>query len=247
MPRRRRSYCPGIPVHVVQRGVNRQPSFFSDQDRRLYLTTLGTMCERFGVAIHAYVLMTNHVHLLLTPSSVDGISRAIQSLGRVYVRDVNDRIGRTGTLWEGRHRDSLIDSDRYLLACQRYIEMNPVRAAIVDAPEAYAWSSYRENRSGNPAGLLSPHALYLGLGSTPASRSEAYRRLFEREESACVEAFRKGVRRSYPVGDEQFLNRLKALGVPLGRALRGRPLDPDPVEDPGAGVRKDALAEEVPE
>ncbi|HSG89328.1 MAG TPA: transposase [Pseudomonadales bacterium] len=224
MPRRPRAYWSDIPVHVVQRGVNRQPCFFADGDRRLYLDTLGTMCRRFDVDLHAFVLMTNHVHLLLTPSNPEGISRVMQGLGRIYVRRVNDRVERTGTLWEGRHRDSLIDCDRYLLACHRYIEMNPVRAGMVMDPGAYPWSSHRQNLSGSPAGNLVPHSIYLGLGSTAAARSAAYRSMFGIEDDDAVEAFREGLRRAYPVGGRAFLERLRDLGLRIGRAEAGRPL-----------------------
>ena len=222
MPRRPRSYHPGIPVHVVQRGVNRQQCFFSDDDRELYVRTLARMCDRYRVALHAYALMTNHVHLLLTPDHEEGVSRVMQGLGRVYVQTVNQRVGRTGTLWEGRHRDSLIDSDRYLLACHRYIEMNPVRAGMVDAPMEYPWSSHLTNRTGAPTAPLTPHVTYLGLGTSRTSRADAYARLFETETDAAEEGLREGMRRGYPVGSGPFLRELERLGIPIA------PEDRDP-------------------
>ncbi len=200
MPRPRRSYAPGIPVHVVQRGVNRQACFFADEDRALYLETLGAMCWRFAVDLHAYVLMTNHVHLLMTPATTTGVSRLMQGLGRIYVRRVNDRIGRTGTLWEGRHRESLIATDRYLLACHRYIELNPVRAGMVRHPADYPWSSHRANASGESDGLLEPHPTYLGLSSDAPGRRKAYLRMFECDVDRDTEAFREGIRRRRSVG-----------------------------------------------
>jgi putative transposase len=218
--------------------VNRQTCFFADTDRALYIATLADMCARFAVSLHAFVLMTNHAHLLMTPTTTWGISRVMQGLGRIYVRRVNDRLDRTGTLWEGRHRDSLVDSDRYLLACQRYIEMNPVRAGIVHSPEEYVWSSHRANLSGAPASPLRPHAVYLGLGSTPAARNRAYSSLFEIEDDDAVQAFRDGIRRRFPVGDGGFLERLRGLGVTLGEPRGGRPSAPDTSDAGrvGAGV-----------
>lgn len=209
MPRPPRTYQPGIPVHVVQRGVNRQPCFFGDQDRRLYVETLARMCWRFAVDLHAYVLMTNHVHLLLTPSTPNGVSSVMQGLGRIYVRRVNDRIGRTGTLWEGRHRESLIQADRYLLACHRYIETNPVRASMVLQASDYPWSSHVANASGAPTGPLTPHPTYLGLASTPQGRRAAYLRLFESAEESGVERFREGIQRRAPLGDECFVEEVR--------------------------------------
>jgi len=129
MPRKPRMYIGGLPCHVIQRGNNRDACFYSDQDYQFYLYQLGEVCRRYSVQLHAYVLMTNHSHLLMTPKDEWGISRVMQSLGRCYVQYINKTYRRTGTLWEGRHKSSLVDADRYLLACYRYIELNPVRAA----------------------------------------------------------------------------------------------------------------------
>ena len=205
MPRPPRTYQPGVPVHVVQRGVNRQPCFFCEDDRVLYLDTLASVCWRFAVELHAFVLMTNHVHLLMTPSTSTGISQLMQALGRVYVRRVNDRHRRTGTLWEGRHRESLIQADRYLLACHRYIECNPVRALMVPVPEEYRWSSYSANASGSPTGMLVPHPTYLSLAVDPEDRGQAYRRLFAADGGDDTERFRAGIRRRAPLGDDVFV------------------------------------------
>jgi len=141
MPRKPRFYLPDVPAHVIQRGNNRQAVFFSDDDYRAYLGWLKEGAVRRGCAIHAYVLMTNHVHLLVTPEARESISRTIQYVGRRYVTYVNHQYGRSGTLWEGRHKGSTISSDAYLLACSRYIELNPVRAGMVEAPGDYLWSS----------------------------------------------------------------------------------------------------------
>ena len=134
MPRMPRVVVPGLPLHVIQRGNNRQAIFFTDQDYTRFHTDLRTASERFDCVINAYVYMTNHVHLLVTPSARRGISRMMQSVGRRYVRYINDAYNRSGTLWEGPFKSALVDSDRYLLVCSRYIEMNPVRARMTDLP-----------------------------------------------------------------------------------------------------------------
>lgn len=159
-------YLAGIPCHVVQRGNNRQVCFFASEDYQFYLECLGDACGKYHVVCHAYVLMTNHVHLLLSPSSAEGISLLMQSIGRRYVQYVNKRYRRCGTLWESRHKASLIDAENYLLSCYRYIELNPVVAGIVDHPGAYQWSSYQVNAWGGAGDeLISPHELYLSLGN----------------------------------------------------------------------------------
>lgn len=170
MPRMPRVVVPGLPLHVIQRGNNRQAIFFRGQDYDRFHTDLRAASERFDCVIHAYVYMTNHVHLLVTPSTRQGISRMMQSVGRRYVRYINDEYNRSGTLWEGRFKSALVDSDRYLLVCSRYIEMNPVRACITDLPQDYRWSSYHHNALGKADPMLSPHALYQALGIGPAER-----------------------------------------------------------------------------
>jgi len=148
MPRKPRFYLPGIPAHVIQRGNSRQAVFFSDEDYTAYLDWLKEGAEKHGCAIHAYVLMTNHVHLLMTPQTREAISKTIQFVGRHYVTYINHVYGRSGTLWEGRHKGCLISSEEYLFSCMRYIEMNPVRAGMVETPAEYPWSSYRWNATG---------------------------------------------------------------------------------------------------
>ena len=149
MPRQLRYNLPGIPQHVIQRGNNRQATFFSDEDYMRYLADLKSACDQHQCEVHAYVLMTNHVHLLMTPHNGDGIAKTMQSLGRRYVVYINQTYRRTGTLWEGRYKAALIDSENYLLTCYRYIELNPVRAeGMVDHPGKYRWSSYRANALG---------------------------------------------------------------------------------------------------
>jgi len=145
MPRKPRMYLAGVPCHVVQRGNNRDACFFTDDDYQLYRETLRDACRSYRVDVHAYVLMTNHVHLLMTPQTIEGISRVMQSLGRRYVQYVNRSYQRVGTLWESRHKASLVDAKNYLLACYRYIELNPVAAGMVEHPGDYRWSSFTCN------------------------------------------------------------------------------------------------------
>ncbi|WP_374384680.1 transposase [Dongia sp.] len=178
MARLGRYFLKDVPLHVIQRGKNREPVFFDGEDYQLYLGWLGEAAAANGVRIHAYVLMTNHVHLLLSPSDADGLPRAMQSLGRRYVGHVNRTYRRSGTLWEGRYRAAPIEADAYLLACQRYIELNPVRARMTRQPSAYPWSSYRAHATGEENPLLTDHPIYLALGRQPAARHQAYRQLF---------------------------------------------------------------------
>ena len=168
VPRKPRFYVPDIPVHVVPRGNDRQAVFYGDADYQAYRHWLREGAQRYGNAIHAYVLMTNHVHLLLSPSGKDSIVRLTQYLGRHYVMYVNYTYGRTGTLWEGRYKASLIQEEAYLLACYRYVELNPVRAEMVNGPSQYRWSSYHHNALGKKDPIVTPHRLYNAL-----SRSDA--------------------------------------------------------------------------
>jgi putative transposase len=179
MPRQPRLDIAGIPQHVVQRGNNRQPCFLREQDYRCYLQLLREACLQEHCLIHAYALMTNHVHLLITPSAKGALSRCMQSLGRRYVTYFNNTYHRTGTLWEGRYKASLVDNQTYLLTCYRYIELNPVRAAMVASPEDYPWSSFHANALGVSDPLIHPHAEYLGLGTDAQQRQMAYRALFK--------------------------------------------------------------------
>ena len=156
MPRKPRFYVPGLPVHAVQRGHSREPVFYEDADYQAYLGWLREGAERYGNAIHAYVLMTNHIHILVTPKDKDGISRMMQYVGRRYVPYINYHYGTSGTIWEGRYKASLVQEDGYLLTCMRYIELNPVRANMVAHPREYRWSSYRTNGAGREIRSLPP-------------------------------------------------------------------------------------------
>jgi len=212
MPRMPRPIVPGQPLHLIQRGHNRSASFHDRHDFAFYLRVLTEESRRAGCAIHAYVLMTNHVHLLITPDSKDGPARMMQRLGRRYVRYFNKRRGRTGTLWEGRYRSTLVDSDRYLLACSRYIELNPVRAGIVADPAAYGWSSYRCNATGRPDPLITPHATYRALAPGADERRAAYRALFDAPlERATLDAIRDAAKSGAVLGTARFREQLEAV------------------------------------
>jgi len=179
MARLPRLIVPGVPMHIIQRGNNREACFFSDQDYTVYLDKLKDYSKKYDVSVHAYVLMTNHVHLLVTPHTDHGISHLMQSLGRYYVRYINSVYDRTGTLWEGRFKSTLVSDERYLLTVSRYIELNPVRANMADDPTQYPWSSYQHNALGKPIELITPHEVYDRLGNTDKKRQAAYLALFE--------------------------------------------------------------------
>jgi len=225
MPRRPRLDLPGIPQHIVQRGNNRAACFFCDDDRFTYLDRLASYARRSAVDVHAYVLMTNHVHVLATPQRHGAISTLMQDLGRDYVRLVNSAHKRSGTLWEGRFHSCLIDTDRYFLACMRYIEANPVRACITDDAARYFWSSYRSNALGKPSAMLVPHAAYLALGQAPADRRAAYRNLFASAPNPEIEiALRVHTRQRAAWGSAEFQQRIATvLGRTVSASLPGRP------------------------
>lgn len=205
--------CPaGFAQHVVQRGNNRSVCFASEADFIAYAHWLKEGADKYDIAIHAWVFMTNHVHLLLTPSEDNTVSLLMQYLGRYYVRRFNFVYKRTGTLWEGRYKSSLVDHDRYVLACYRYIEMNPVEANMVVAPGDYRWSSYHANARGVESSLLTPHPSYLGLGQTESSRMLAYQKLFEKRDIGLLDSdIRYGIRKGLAVGSAKFKAEIEAL------------------------------------
>lgn len=227
MPRKPRFYLPGVPAHVIQRGNNRQATFFSDEDYQAFLKWLKEGADKHGCSIHAYVLMTNHFHLLVTPKARESISRMIQFVGRNYVTYVNHTYGRSGTLWEGRHKGCIIDGESYMLACSRYIELNPVRAGMVKTPGEYRWSSYRGNAHGEATEILGQHNLYLALGTTNKTRQFAYRELFRNTpDSDQLHSIRATVQTGTPLGDGRFRAQIeKTLGCKTGHSRRGRPSD----------------------
>ena len=201
MARLPRLYLPDVPQHIIQRGINRQDCFISDNDFAAYAHWLDESARQYQVAVHAWVFMTNHVHILVTPQSEQGVSRMMQATGRHYVRYFNHTYGRTGTLWEGRFKSCLVDAQDYLLACQRYIELNPVRAGMVAIPEDYTWSSYKANGFGKQMELWTPHRVYLKLGATIRERAAAYRELFTGHvDERLVSQIRKATNRGMVLG-----------------------------------------------
>ncbi|MCP5148395.1 MAG: transposase [Pseudomonadales bacterium] len=211
MARMARLYLPGCSHHVIQRGNNRAPCFTQESDYRRYLEYLSAAAIHVGVAIHSFVLMTNHVHLLLTPKSAGDCGKMMQSLGRRYVRYFNDCYGRSGTLWEGRYKSTLIDSDNYFFTVSKYIELNPVRAKMVRHPGDYPWSSFHSNALGVPCDLLTPHDLYLGLGHCALERQHNYKALFESETAVeILDELRRATNRAWAFGSEEFKFRISS-------------------------------------
>lgn len=219
MPRRARLAIAGIPWHIIQRGNNRTACFYADEDYLRYLDTLGEMARKYGCAIHAYVLMTNHVHLLLTPKKADSAALLMKHLGQRYVQYINRVYRRSGTLWEGRFRSCLTQHEDYVLSCYRYIELNPVRAGMVAHPGEYRWSSYSANAEGAANGLISPQEEYLRLGSDDEERRQTYRALFKAHiDGKRVEEIRNATNGNYALGTERFKaeiqNALKRRAIP---------------------------------
>jgi putative transposase len=225
MPRRARLTLPNIPLHLIQRGNNRQACFFADEDYHFYLDWLTEYADKTGCRVHAYILMTNHVHLLLSADKSDAPGALMKALGQRYVQYVNRTYRRSGTLWEGRFRSCLTQEETYLLACQRYIELNPVRAGMVEHPAEYRWSSYRANAQGEHDALLKPHSLYVSLGFDAAARQAAYRELFRYElEPGHVDEIRRATNGNYALGNEHFAEQVSlALGRRSIPGKSGRP------------------------
>lgn len=225
MARLPRYFVAGQPLHVIQRGNNREPIFASEDDYLFYLECLKGAAQREGLVIHAYVLMTNDVHLLATPGTATSLSKTLQSVGRRYVQYFNYTYNRTGTLWEGRYKAALIDSEHYLLTCMRYIECNPVRADMVEHPGDYPWSSYPANAQGRDDALITPHTLYRRLDRTDSERQSAYRQLFRGQiGKADIEAIREATNKAWVLGNERFRAKIETLtGRRTAPLPRGRP------------------------
>jgi REP-associated tyrosine transposase len=232
MPRQPRLIIPDVPLHITQRGVDRCPTFITNDDFALYLWALREASVKARCAVHAYVLMTNHVHLLLTPTEPTGPASLMRALGRRYVRYFNDRYRRTGTLWEGRYRSTIVDTHDYFFACSRYIERNPQRAELVQDLSGYAWSSFHSNASGEADPIITPHPLYVALGTDRFSRCAAYRRFFAEEIGpAVIPAVRTAplVRRTLPA------TMYEAAVASLRGTLAGNALQP--ADAPGDAFR----------
>ena len=232
MPRRARIVAAGYPMHVILRGIDRSAVFFADDDRLFFLDGLRTVSSEETVAVHAYVLMTNHVHLLMTADRDTGVPTLMKRLGQRYVQRVNRIYHRSGGLFEGRFRSSLIEADTYLLACTRYIELNPVRAGMVASPGEYRWSSYRANALGNEDPILRPHELYGALATSDDERQAAYRRLFESDlDAAFMARLRDCTNGGFVLGSTKFERQIATmLGRRTWKGAPGRP--------PKAGVEE---------
>ncbi len=225
MPRRPRIIIPDTPVHLIQRGNNRQACFYTEEDCLFYLDWLEEYARSAGCWIHAYVLMTNHVHLLLSPAEQGSPAMLMKRLGQRYVQYVNRTYRRSGTLWEGRFRSCLAQQENYLLLCQRYIELNPVRAGIVAHPGEYRWSSYRGNAQGESTDILHHHAVYMGLGRTASARQAAYRELFLHElDPESIDQIRRATNGNYALGSELFKKEISEVtGRRVEPGKSGRP------------------------
>jgi putative transposase len=227
MPRKLRFIIPGMPVHIVQRGHNRSAVFFEDEDYLAYIGWLKQAASRYSCHVHAYVLMTNHIHILATPEDNKGITRMMQYIGRCYVPYINNKYGRSGSLWEGRYKASLVQEEAYLLRCMRYVELNPVRAGMVSGPGDYSWSSHHSNSYGGGGrdDFLDPHVIYQELAGDKVSRQAAYLALFESVESdEALKKINACWQTGVPLGDSRFKAEVETiLGRKVGYSRRGRP------------------------
>ena len=233
MPRLPRYVLPGQPQHVIQRGNNRCPIFTTDRDYTCFREFLHMASTRQGCHIHAYVFMTNHIHLLVTPDSVDSIAKTMQSVGRSYVQYFNRTHQRSGTLWEGRYKATIIDTEHYLFTCYRYIELNPVRANMVTHPSEYRWSSYRANAQGAHDELIDPHQLYLALDNDKSTRQAAYREMFGSAiDQKTLKEIRRATQKGWTLGSDRFKD-----SIALTADRRTKPL-PRGGDRRSAGFRK---------
>ncbi len=226
MARLPRFFAKGFPLHIIQRGNNRDPIFGAEPDYLFYLDCLERAATENDLSIHAYVLMTNHVHLLATPAHETSAPRTMQSVGRRYVQYFNFAYQRSGTLWEGRYRSTVVDAEAYLLKCMRYIELNPVRAMnMTGRPADYPWSSYRGNALGGKDTLLTPHRVYIRLGTSDAQRQAAYRQLFRATlPESDIAAIRAATNKSWGLGNDRFRAKIEALAGRRAAPLSaGRP------------------------
>jgi putative transposase len=222
MARHPRLILPGVALHINQRGNNRGACFRENGDYLTYLTHLRHLSGRYGCEVHAYCLMTNHVHLLVTLTEADACAPLMRDLGNCYVRYYNRKYARSGTLWEGRFRSCIVESAAYMLACYRYIELNPLRAGMVAHPGAYPWSSYAANAGIRPDPLVTHNDEYLALAADAAVRQAAYRGLFEQAmEENLLKSIREATNGGYPFASDAFKS---ALALPRGcRLRRGKP------------------------
>ena len=225
MPRRARITLAKTPHHIIQRGNNRSACFYVDDDYFQYLDWLEKYSLEYDCRVHAYALMTNHVHLLITPKTSDGLSKMMKCLGQRYVQYINRTYGRSGTLWEGRFKSCITREDKYVLSCYRYIELNRVRANMVEHPAEYFWSSYRSNAQQEPNRLISPHEACLALGRSDENRQSQYRDMFKSELSPkMIDQVRMATNANYALGSEKFTAEIEeALGRRVSPGVNGRP------------------------
>lgn len=223
MPRAKRIIVPHYAHHLIQRGNNKMVIFFDDEDRNTYLRILKAGLEKTDVGLHAYVRMDNHVHLLATPLTEVAISKLMQFLGGTYVQYINEKMERTGTLFEGRYRSSVVDSDEYFFTCSRYIEENPVRAGMCNSPGEHVWSSFQGNAQGDANSLLTPHSAYDGLGRSPKLRAASYARMFVKPLApADVGLIASTIEKFRPLGSAKFIEKLeKQVGFKISRSRHG--------------------------
>lgn len=225
MARLPRYFAQGVPQHVILRGNNREPIFANDEDCQFFKEVLLDAAIRYGLAIHAYVLMTNHIHLLALPESAESLPKTLQSVGRRYVQYFNYRYKRTGTLWEGRYRATVVDAEKYLFECMRYIELNPVRAGMVAHPRNFPWSSYLANAEGKEDILVTCHSLYRRLGANAKERQEAYRELVKAPMDAeLLTTVRDCTHKGWALGGKHFQDKIERLSQRRAQPLpKGRP------------------------
>jgi putative transposase len=236
MARHPRLIFPGVALHIIQRGNNRNACFIAESDYLTYLAYLRHLSAKYQCEVHAYCLMTNHVHMLLTPSESQACAPLMRDLGRCYVRYFNRRHERSGTLWEGRFRSCIVESAEYVIACYRYIELNPVRAGMVSHPSAYPWSSHAANSGMGVDPMVKPHCEFLALACNTVSPHVAYRGLFDQPfEERLLHSIREATNGGYPLASESFKSQMIApLGLRMARGKPGRRAeasknyDPDP-------------------
>jgi len=226
MPRRARVTLAGIPHHIIQRGNNRAACFYCEDDYLFYLACLKQYCLKYECYVHSFCLMTNHVHLLVTPSKKESLANMMKSLGQRYVQYINRTYVRTGTLWEGRFKSCIANEDKYILACYRYIELNPVRASMVEHPAEYRWTSYRCNAQGELDELITPHTCFLNLASSVEARMSSYKSLFESSLNLnLINQIRTATQSNYALGSELFKREVsEALGRRVSCGKAGRPI-----------------------
>ena len=225
MPRKPRFFLPGVPVHLVQRGHSREPVFFEAQDYATYAHWVKESSRKYDVAVHAFVLMTNHVHLLVTPTKRESVSLFMQFIGRRYVPYLNHKYGKSGSIWEGRFKASLVQTETYFLKVMRYIELNPVRANMVELPGHYRWSSFCHNIGQRQISFITPHDVYESLGRDVGARCEAYAKLFDADiDAKDLKRIREAWQTGTPLGNDLFREKIeRRLQCKVGHARRGRP------------------------